>query len=401
MGIAAKNHILLFDPVPFKGGSKIATDAALSLTKGGKVKYTVLTADVSFWQESDLAKECNTDIVRFPMANTLMSCNQGLLFWVKQFYLLLVLSITRLKQGKFHCLLGASGPGNDMALYLFNQLLGATLIQLIHGPVSPSRSIGWCLMKVHKVHYLHSSRTQLQAALSRHYERTHSRANAQELAKLELNGPRFCSFVNGIKRQHWPSQCNKAEPVLFWAASLLKWKGLDLMCDGIQVVHRQKPIAANICFIRPQNISVPTSDAPKPLPYVLWYQEPRCIDEIRKQSNIFISTSKNEPFGLSILEAMAAGMCIVIPRDGAYWDKRLSSYQNCLKYQPDNADSLAQAILSLTEDKMLATRISKASKQIAEQYRAEEVYAGIVHDVLCTESCLEIPSGAHNSLEVR
>ncbi|MEI8597440.1 glycosyltransferase [Vibrio sp. M60_M31a] len=123
--------------------------------------------------------------------------------------------------------------------------------------------------------------------------------------------------------------------VYFWAASLLKWKGLETLIKASKRAAISQSVVLNVCYIRPVDTCLPISNAPVLLSHTIWYEDPENLDDIRSQSNIFVSTSCNEPFGLSILEALAAGMCVVIPSDGAYWDKTLTHNENCIKYQPE------------------------------------------------------------------
>jgi glycosyltransferase involved in cell wall biosynthesis len=111
---------------------------------------------------------------------------------------------------------------------------------------------------------------------------------------------------------------------------------------------------------------------------VNWHENPSQLDQIRAGCEIFVSTSKNEPFGLSILESLAAGLAIIIPRDNAYWDRHLQEFKDCLKYQPGDAEDLALKILSLKQNPDLRRRLGRRGQLLARQYRAERVYLEIV-----------------------
>jgi glycosyltransferase involved in cell wall biosynthesis len=114
------------------------------------------------------------------------------------------------------------------------------------------------------------------------------------------------------------------------------------------------------------------------IPGVTWRRQPDNLDQVRAGCNIFVSTSSKEPFGLSILESLAAGLCVVIPQDSAYWDRQLINNINCIKYIPGSAESLAKAIQTLLDHPSRIRRIGTAGSFFAEHYRAESCYQHIV-----------------------
>ncbi len=141
-----------------------------------------------------------------------------------------------------------------------------------------------------------------------------------------------------------------------------------------------------VCYIRPKNKALPASDAPQKVEHFSWHEIPDNLDEIRQSTNVFVSTSHNEPFGLSILEAMAAGMCVIIPRDNAYWDQVLEHNVNCIKYDSSDVNSLTNALLYATSDLALIQQVGKAAQLIAQDYQAQLAYDDIAC-TLCQPSC--------------
>ena len=79
-----------------------------------------------------------------------------------------------------------------------------------------------------------------------------------------------------------------------------------------------------------------------------------------------------------MLEALAAGLCVVIPKDGAYWDRVLTDGKSCIKYRPGDPDDLSQKIRYLLLIRGESRRIGECGQKIAARYRAEEVYRNIV-----------------------
>ncbi|MDB1125724.1 glycosyltransferase [Vibrio algarum] len=302
-------------------------------------------------------------------------------FWIKQLYFALMLMMTLLRIHPVNSVVGMSGPGIDMALYLIKPFYHFKLIQLIHGPVGCSRSIGYCLVKADLIFALESAHPSINAAFIHYFSWKVNTESATEFAQFTLSTPRYLFFTNGISHHHWPTSCTYGEPRLFWSASLLKWKGLDTLIDAGKHLAESTPIPTDICYIKPERTALSISQAPVDLPCFTWHQNPRNLDEVRSQNNIFASTSQNEPFGLSILEAMAAGMCVLIPRDGAYWDRILTHNVDCIKYQPNNSKDLFLSIKKLIHSPELIPMLGQKAKKVAENYHAETSYREIVYAI--------------------
>ncbi|MDA0116541.1 glycosyltransferase family 4 protein [Vibrio sp. T11.5] len=369
---------LVFDPITFKGGSKIATVEALSLCRADINQFVIVTADVDYWKSTKLVASHSVDIVALPLIKPLAKQHYGLLYWLNQCYIAFCLLFILVKYKGIERAIGASGPGMDMALYIVKCLKNIEIVQFIHGHIGNSRSIGYCLTVADNVFYLPSCRPSISSALSTYLESKTSIKDSGSVVKMYLMSPKYHTFVNGLPVDKWPTRCQIDFPVCFWAASLLKWKGLDLFVEALKHAATIKPIASNICYIRPVDTAIPTSTAPVVLKHTNWYQDPQELDTIRSQSNIFVSTSHQEPFGLSILEALAAGMCVVIPQDGSYWDEQLTHNFNCIKYVAGDAASLSDALIYAVKNRDIFKRCIDNGLEIAQEYRAEQHYFDFV-----------------------
>lgn len=93
------------------------------------------------------------------------------------------------------------------------------------------------------------------------------------------------------------------------------------------------------------------------------YQVPRELQE----SDIFLNTTNYESFGVSVMEAAAAGLCIVSTRVGEIpylWQEE----QNALLVPPNDPQAMAAAVRRLLTEPDLAARLSGNARQKAEQY---------------------------------
>jgi glycosyltransferase involved in cell wall biosynthesis len=342
-----QRHLLVFDPTAFAGGSKVATTTALSLINPN-IRVTVLTADATSWQ--------GWSQLRLYQPRWLATQDHGLKFFVRHCYLALWLLIARLRKGRIDMAVGASGPGVDLALYIARPWLRFQLLQCVHGPVAASRTLGRCLWQADRVHFLTSSQSAVMTALNR----------VQPTVELPSH---FTELSNGLSKEMWPSPTHYDQVELLWAASLLRWKGLDTLLQALQ--RLEQPPVSHICYIRPRQTSLPISQAPIAIDRVHWYESPTHLDQIRSRCSVFVSTSTQEPFGLSILEALAAGLCVVLPADGAFWSQQLSDNEQCVMYRPGDAQDLAAKLAELCADLPRIRRIGQQGQAVAEQYRAE------------------------------
>ena len=357
-------HILILDSIPSMSGSKVATQNILASLTKDKLKLTVLTHDESAWQ----APEQQTQSIHEPPFLTQKQHGAGYL--LRHFVLFLNILWVRIKFGKIDLSVGASDPSNDLAIYLYQFLFNNQVMQLIHEPITPSKTAGHCLREADAIFYIGSATDSINQAL---------KLISSSLKQLKREGVVIKPFINGLPSTNWPSAVTDYQrPHILWAASLLKWKGLDTLVSALKrfsLVHRPE---SHICYIRPKQMKLEISQAPIKMPNVNWHESPENLDEIRQQTNVFISTSDREPFGLSILEAMAAGHCVFIPKDGAYWDHQLIEDEHCIKYLPGSAQDLNLQLRAVIKHPERIQKLGLAAQKIAKNYQAEKLYYNIV-----------------------
>lgn len=354
-------RLLVGDLIDFNGGSKVATELMLNtLSEEVKLKVIILSLNVNRWQNAGY------EVKPLYLPAVLSQQERGLGFFAKHGLVYIQLLIWSMLIGRISKILATSGPGVDMALYWFARKKNLALIQIIHGPVACSRSIAKCLKQAKKIFYLRSTFNSLFTCLTSAY----SSSVADHVFE------RSETFANGLDEKNWPTPSKQESPVVFWAASLLKWKGLDLLTQALVPINQHSALPANICYIVPKKTLLETSKITA-INNVSWFEEPKDLDRLRAQSSIFVSTSEREPFGLSILESLAAGLCVIIPADGAYWDEKLKHRINCLKYRPGDIESLTKQLESAARDDGLRKSIADNGKRVALNYGAGLCYRSI------------------------
>ncbi len=404
---------IIYDPVSFAGGSKVAMNHIIGECRGSRP--IVATCDPSSWH----AKHT---IIPLYLPQKLKRASSGIPFYGKQLFLSVQLVVIFLKYIRIKKVAVISGPAVDIAALILGKLLKKYTIQLIQGPISHSRVALLGLKMSSRIFYLASCQKNIANLIQ--YQST------LDIAKINQKST---TFTNGLPHNQWPTpslsinsdnrsinntstnNTSTNRPVIahnnhhnpstlpnpipsrvFWAASLLKWKGLDILETAMNHYLNNTHIQASICYIQPNNTTLACHQAPQNNQQISVWENPNNLDEIRSQCNIFVSTSQHEPFGLSILEAMAARLCPVIPKDGAYWDTQLTHGVNCFKYTPNDPQSLARILLLLSRHTFCITSVGQCAQDIASQYKAQNTYRAIVQ-VLLGSALNDKPSAFNES----
>ncbi len=368
-------HILLIDPIAFNGGSKTATKNILDLLPHGEFKLTIVTSRPKDWLTwSSQLDSCS--IVPLWELSFFAKAEQGIVYFCRHLLIFFQLCLQIALKGKVDVSIGCSGPGVDLSLYFLKLCFKHPIIQLIQGPVAASKTIARCLNAAESIIYLASCRASIIAALNRLF--------CAEQSQKMLQLAKYHYLKNGLAMAQWPKPKIPTANGLFWAASLLKWKGLDVLTEALAQFSDLDRPTTSICYISSRHSQLPSSTPPKEMAHVNCISETNHLDNIRSQHQIFISTSIKEPFGLSILEAMAAGLCIVIPNDGAYWDLVLKHNVNCVKYHAQDPEDLFNKLKQLLNDAEKIAHLGKQAMLIAENYHAEKTYAPVANLIQST-----------------
>ena len=146
---------------------------------------------------------------------------------------------------------------------------------------------------------------------------------------------------------------------MLWAASLVHWKGANLALDAhARLGAHASPM--RLCYL-PAAGTEDADSLPEPAPSgVTYHRDPRDLDAIRASCDVFVHTSlRPEPFGRSVLEAMAAGLCVVVPDDMS--SELVRHGETGLVYGARDVDALTEALRVATTDHELAWALGEAA----------------------------------------
>lgn len=101
-------------------------------------------------------------------------------------------------------------------------------------------------------------------------------------------------------------------------------------------------------------------------------------------AKVFLHTQPTEAFGISIVEAMAAGCVPVVPRDGGPWFDILNQDQGKYGYAYSSPREAAHQINLLMNDERLRTEISRRASERANRFTGsvfERKIVNVIHEV--------------------
>jgi glycosyltransferase involved in cell wall biosynthesis len=108
------------------------------------------------------------------------------------------------------------------------------------------------------------------------------------------------------------------------------------------------------------------------------------VPEALASNDIFLNTTRYESFGVSLLEAMACGLCVVSTNVGAV-PYLIDDEVDGLLVPPDDSESMAAAVRRILTEPGLAGRLSLNARRKAEEFdwgpiidRWENLYREVV-----------------------
>jgi glycosyltransferase involved in cell wall biosynthesis len=155
---------------------------------------------------------------------------------------------------------------------------------------------------------------------------------------------------------------DKREPVILFVGSDWRRKGGDILLEAFRTVRASLPAA---------RLQVVGTDEPPGEPGVEvlgFVDDRRRIAELYARASVYCLPSRFEPYGLSVIEAMAHELPCVVSRVGGLTDIVLDGETGLVVASEDSA-ALAGALLRLLEDADYATRLGRNGRARVEHHQ--------------------------------
>lgn len=165
-----------------------------------------------------------------------------------------------------------------------------------------------------------------------------------------------------LKNRKFPS---KNKPVVIASVSrIAPWKGQDVLIRAIPLISKAIPLEVWIIggplfgettyeqTLKQLVVAFKLNDIVK------FFGHQDSVESYWKQIDLFVHSPRMpEPFGQVIVEAQSHGIPIVVPRSGGLLEW-VSHEENGVLFQPEDSESLAQAIFRILSDRDMYEKLS-------------------------------------------
>jgi glycosyltransferase involved in cell wall biosynthesis len=203
-------------------------------------------------------------------------------------------------------------------------------------------------------------------------------ALASRLGQLGVPTGRIRVIRNGVRLREGEFPL-PMEPRVLAMGSLTEKKGYDILLRAFALVRRRVPEAqltvAGEGPEGPQLTALARSlgiDGAVEFPGLVTGEAKAAV---LAAAQVFVSSSRREPFSNATLEAMAAGRAIVATRIGGN-PEMVEDEVSGLLVEPEDPEGLAKAILRLLEEVGRAERMGQAARQRAKAFSWDAMVCG-------------------------
>ena len=211
-----------------------------------------------------------------------------------------------------------------------------------------------------------------------------SRASARFSYLLGFSGKRVTVVPNGVDLSCFNRKIDASlmreelgicdEPLVVTALRLIKGKSPELLISAFAKVLKVVPDAKLVIAgsgREEDNLSRQIKDLNiTNSVFMLGKLRKEKVAQLMAAADVFVLPSKMESFGLTLLEASAAGLPVVCANAGGVPEIFQDGF-NALLYPPGDDDAMAKAIIRLLQDRELAKKISANAMETAGRFTWE------------------------------
>ncbi|MCP4498554.1 MAG: glycosyltransferase family 4 protein [Deltaproteobacteria bacterium] len=202
---------------------------------------------------------------------------------------------------------------------------------------------------------------------------------SQAFEDCKALGQRSTPVAEGLSDTQWPQARRRDAHGWLFAASPLKWKGLQLVKSAYQEVAKTRKVPPlHLCVVSKSDLPSPRlgeNSGNEITKNVFIHPNWRDLSDVRKQCSVYFHGAISpEPFGRVILESQAAGLCAVVPDQK---NVLVKTGVDGLKYEMGCRDSLVQQMNWILDHPNEVQNIGDAAKIKAQGFRAEKTFSAV------------------------
>lgn len=208
---------------------------------------------------------------------------------------------------------------------------------------------------------------------------------SDHVGRSQQNRIRLVPHGIDVRRYLRPDSPGRDRPVMTFAGFVDTNKGVDLLPEIMRVVAAAVPrVMLQIVGDGPLRAQLERDFQLRGLLDQCSFVGQRQMDEVAemlKQSDVLVHPTRIEGFGLTIIEAMAAGVVPVVTRLQGITDDIVEDGVSGFLIEPNDVDGFAGRLCELLLDPVRRTRMARAATERVERYFSEDAmlrqYAGI------------------------
>ncbi len=212
------------------------------------------------------------------------------------------------------------------------------------------------------------------------HEKSLIEASGVGVKRLEVlpNGVDVKRYESHFKFDRRPLSQHEEHPTVLYVGRLSSHKGIDTLITAAPLVLEKIPEAKFVAAgpdggaLASSKLKVKSENLEERFTFAGEVSEEEKISLMQK-ADVFVLPSRSEAFGITVVEAMAAG-CPVVVSDIPALTEIVSDGQTGLVFPVDDEKSLADKIIRLLSDQNLNQKLSKNAKEkVQERYNWQKI----------------------------
>jgi glycosyltransferase involved in cell wall biosynthesis len=194
-----------------------------------------------------------------------------------------------------------------------------------------------------------------------------------------VNPEKIKVIPNGVNLKKFSNCTGKlfleGDPAILYVGYLSKFKSVDLLICAISKLHSRLPNMKLHIVGHGNQTGLELLAKKKQVEKIVVFHgqaDPETVPLYYRSADFCVFPSTRDSAGLTLLEAMASGAPVIASNRGGT-PEIITQHKNGILFEPDDANALPEAILSLSQDPELRKKLSSNAMKTVENYSWEKI----------------------------